>query len=364
MKINIITILDNVNCGTYLQAYALANYLERNGHVVEYTNYIRPSRSWWNMYMSLLKTHKTPIAPFSKIVFLWRWCRCRKKQKEYIKLYLTKKIYHSYKDLLNDPPRADVYITGSDQVWNSWHNNGLDRSFFLGYAPNEAKKISYASSIGMDEFPIAEREDIKDLLNQYAAISVREMPAKQLLIKIGVPSEKIQFVADPTFLLSKKEWGESVSNRLYSCPYVLIYSVENGLNESILRVAKYVAFKKDLKIVSISNTTSKMPGCDFYHNRVDPSLFVSLFYHADFCVVSSFHGTAFSVNFHKDFVTVQPNRFNGRIDSLLSLCGLEGRKYTGTEDIKIFLEQIKYERVSSVIEKLRNQSMDFLKENL
>lgn len=123
----------------------------------------------------------------------------RKKDKNFLKKYLTKKEYYSFNELAQNPPQADIYVTGSDQVWNSSYNKGIDKSFYLDFAPKQKPRISYASSIGMEYIPEHEKQTIIELLSKYQAISVREKKAEQLLNELNLPI-KPTTVLDPTLL--------------------------------------------------------------------------------------------------------------------------------------------------------------------
>ena len=94
--------------------------------------------------------------------------------------------YNSFEDLKSNPPVADVYLTGSDQVWNSIHNRGIDKVFYLAFAPEGKKKCAYAASFGMSEVPQEETEETKNLLQSYNSISVREFSNVDILNKLGI----------------------------------------------------------------------------------------------------------------------------------------------------------------------------------
>lgn len=99
--------------------------------------------------------------------------------------------------------------------------------------------------------------------------------------------------------------------------------------------------------------------CDknFYYST--PDMFISLLLQADFVVVSSFHGTAFSVNFNKPFFTVLPSRFASRIDSLLEKCGLMNRKIS-EYSTNYLDDDIDYQVVNNILEKERVKSFAFI----
>lgn len=162
MKVSLITILDNTNFGTYLQALALSKTIEKLGLDVEIVDYIRPrmsrigSMSWTrNPWKKLLKWLNYPAIE-----------KLRDADHDFLKRFvaLSPVTYSNYKQLKNNPPVADIYVTGSDQVWNSIYNQGIDKAFYLDFADKKAKRVSYAASIGMEDFPATEVKETMQLL--------------------------------------------------------------------------------------------------------------------------------------------------------------------------------------------------------
>ena len=181
MKVAIITILDNINFGTYLQALATGLVVKSLGHDVEIIRYTRPvmtSKGYSRIimkergFLSWLK-HRNDIKRIEKL---------RNMNYAFLEslLPITDE-YTSFEALCQNPPKADIYMTGSDQVWNSIYNRGIDRSFYLDFAPQPSRRIAYAASVGMDDFPESEKTTITSLLKKYDKITVREQAARQLL---------------------------------------------------------------------------------------------------------------------------------------------------------------------------------------
>lgn len=359
MKVAIITILDNTNYGTYLQALATGMAVRKLGYDVEVIHYTR-------QFM-------TPQG-HSKLIFkergFLRWLnRCvlhsqrktyelRDRDYAFLESYIpVTKEYVGYEQLLAAPPQADIYLTGSDQVWNSFYNRGIDKSFYLDFAPQGTRRISYAASIGMSEIPAEEIDETIRLLSKYQAITVREISAKDILSGLGFSSE---VVLDPTLLLDKDEWRRIASHYPFTeCePYLLTYSVEYGKENSIIKhYAVQIAKKERLKIYHI--TYGGVPKDNYYDkifSYATPDLFLNLMLHASFVVVSSFHGTAFSVNFNKPFITVSPSRFNSRIQSLLKITGLESCAVTDDSRNLDCFSSINYDIVNERLAVQRNRS--------
>ena len=330
-RISLITIFDNPNFGTYLQALALGVTLEKFNTKVEIVHYERPA---WHEYSAFRKKVKV-MEPLWEFYYKVRRAKgeiqrvgCRKFVSKYIRVT---KPYYSDLELMADPPVADIYITGSDQVWNTVHNHGVDGAFYLSYAPKGRPRYAYASSIGMEEIPIQYIDTIKDLLSRYSAISVREESNVRLLKQIGIES---QMVLDPTFLIEHEEWIGYAKKMSFDEKYVLAYSVESRDRDiEVGSVARRVADRIGCKLYEVSyfGPEKSIPFCDRHFYYATPDVFLSLVSNACFIVGSSFHITAFAINFRKPFITVAPDRFSSRIDSLLRITHLENRKITGAD---------------------------------
>jgi polysaccharide pyruvyl transferase WcaK-like protein len=368
-KISIITILDNQNIGTYLQAYAFSEILKERGADPSYINYRRKHESVLNNVKHILKKRErsffhSVISAFYRMIVL---IISKRKMRIFIKknANLSEKKYSSSFELKKSPPLADLYITGSDQVWNSIYNKGIDAAYFLDFAPECKKRIAYAASIGMDSFPLQEEKFIVSLLLKYDAISVREMQAAELLKKIGIPGVKL--VLDPTLLLNKTAWEKIGMQDTFKKeePYLLIYSVEDSRKDLVSSCALQVAQERNLKIYQVSSGwfRDRVGDCDRYFSFSTPQRFINLIMQADFMVVSSFHGTAFSVNLNKQFVSVCPDKYNSRIENLLTLLRLENRI---VRDKNFTLPSSDYDAdlVNEILQRERRYSMDFINLNV
>jgi hypothetical protein len=268
--------------------------------------------------------------------------------------------------LKESPPLADIYLTGSDQVWNSIHNHGLDRAFFLDYAAADRPRYAYAASIGSNHIPEPIRDEMLGLLKKYDRISTREASGAELLEQEGV--ENVVTVLDPTLLFDRDMWAEVANGAHFSKtePYLLVYSVESGRKSLVSEVADRVAADRRLKIYFVTpRWFSSCVRCDrkFYFST--PLEFLALFLNADFAVVSSFHGTAFSVNLNIPFVSVVPDRFNSRIASLLELTGLQNRMVS---DLDAALNGagsgVDWDGVNGRLNNERSRSIEFIKETI
>lgn len=364
-KVSLITIFDNCNFGTYLQCLALSKIFERYGATIEIVDYRRRFNQYHRLLYPYTKVSSHNIKSFIRnlgIMYV-RW-----QQHKYIKHFCkVSRRYNSYKSLASNPPIADIYLTGSDQVWNIMHNHGIDKAFYLDYAPAGKRRCAYGASIGMKEIPDEYKIKVKRLLSTYDYISVRESSNKVLLENLGL--KNIDLVLDPTLLLSKNDWKQYIVKSLTpTYNYLLVYSVEKSTQAKIVgEIARKIADDNALKVVCISygGRGSRIPGCDKYYYYSSLERFLTLFYNASFTVVSSFHGTAFSINMNKPFITVAPERFTSRIDSLLELTGLTRRKVNKITDLQDSrLSDINYKSVNIILDKWRNKSFDIIQKNI
>lgn len=364
-RVSLITIFDNCNFGTYLQCLALSKVFERFNAEIEIVDYRRKFNQYHRLLNPLRKGFCYNIKSFIKNLGIMY---VRFREHRYVRRFCkVTHTYYDFDDIKAAPPKADIYITGSDQVWNIAHNRGIDKTFYLDYAPQGIRRCAYGASIGMEEIPNHYKPEIKSLLEKYDYISVRETSNKNLLFQLGI--KDVDVVLDPTLLLNKNDWEKYVVDSLApNYDYLLVYSVEKAEQRKLVgEVARKIADKNGLKVVCISygGKGSRIPGCDkyFYYSSIER--FITLFYHAKFTVVSSFHGTAFSINMNKPFITVTPDQFSSRIDSLLNLTHLGERKVSKVEDIvDISLGEIDFDNVNIILSEWREKSLNIIKSKI
>ena len=360
MKISLVTLHRVFNYGSVLQTYATQEIFKRLGHDVEVVDYITEQRTNKRLFLGSPKAPKSLkrmayifLKSFSVIIkkktfggFLKKNCN------------LTSKKYITADQLINDPPKADIYVTGSDQVWNSKYNEGVDRGFFLEYCPEDKKAIAFVSSFGKDKLDDSEKEITRKYLKKYSAISVREDSATEIISDLGFDST---WLIDPTLQIDKSDWLKIASKRLIKEKYLILMLLYNEDNDAT-KYARAIADAKGLKLVKLSWESHKPRSVDKLMSHRSPQDFLSLFYHADFVVTNSFHGLAFSINFNKQFVIVPRNEFNSRIESLLRLAKLENRLVDSTEKaLRQSSELIDYTYTNSMLDEERKRADDFIK---
>ena len=361
MKISIITLHRVYNYGSVLQAYATQRIFENMGCRVEVIDYITPQRTKKKIlfsngvtnYNASIKSFFYRLAKVGSIFLKEQTFGMFLKKN----LHLTKK-YVTVEDLEKDIPVADIYVTGSDQTWNSDYNEGVDRGFFLDFVPKNKQRIAFVASFGKEKLDIDEIEITRKYIERYSAVSVREDSAVKILQDLG-RCDAIQLI-DPTLQIRKEEWLKIASRRLIKDKYLILMLLYNEDNHAT-EYARKIADEKGLKLVKLCWDVKCPPMVDKLMTHRSPADFLSLFYYAEFVVTNSFHGLAFSINLEKQFLIVPRNHYNSRIESLLRLCHLTERQvYNLDEAQRISKEIIEFQSVFSILEKERENAQKFI----
>ena len=324
MTIGIITIHNSTNYGACLQSWGLYKFLVDNGFNCEIIDLHRPVHSdyvYSNRYTDYrglsIKKHRQSLKDWiykhiydpNKIptARIKKFCEFN----DQIKL---SKRYCSIDELYANPPLYDVYITGSDQLWNPTQPFCIE-PYFLTFVKNGGKKISYAASIGINELTDCEKKDFKKWLETYDYISVREMQAKTLLETFI--EKPIHQVADPTFLLGSDYWRSIAIHPNITKPYILVFKLYKGnaLVDYAARIGKEAG--KKVIVLPMGRKTNR---CKVVKDA-GPLEFLGYMAHADLVITDSFHATVFAIimgakNF---FSYISPtNKRGSRITTLLS----------------------------------------------
>ena len=353
MIIKTITCHKVYNVGASLQAYALAKYLTDLGHDVEIIDY-RPEYLSRHYRLDVVNNPKFD-RPFLRKLYLLAKLPGRIKESkgkrkrnfdEFEKKYLplTKNCYCSNEDLKKNPPLADVYLAGSDQIWNTLFQTGRDITFYLDFAPIESVRASYAASFATENILEEWKEPIKCWLKNMDFISVRESSGVELVKELGINYAKQ--VMDPVFLLDKSIWEGLAMSGEAETPYLLVYDFDR--NSEINEHAKKIAEERNLKIYSIFDNSE----ADCCYTEAGPLEFLGLVRGAEYVISNSFHATAFAIIFEKPFAVFErKEKINTRLKDLIELLGLS----------KIN-NSIEYNKVNLILEKSINESKKYLEE--
>ena len=358
MKIKTITCHDVYNVGASLQAYALVKYLRNLGHQAEIIDYKPLYLQHYQLTGVASPQYDKPVLReiYQLIKLPGRIAARKSRRKKNFDIFtekylpITSKTYTSIDELKANTPEADIYIAGSDQIWNPLFQNGKDPSFFLQFAPNSSKRISYAASFAVDDLAVEDSERMRGWLKSLNAISVREKSGVQLLSKMGLHGVQ---VCDPVFLLERTVW-----EKLAICPkekkYLLVYDFDN--NPEIRKIASELAKKRDLRIISVF----PMEGADGIYKDMGPLEFVGTVLNADTVLSNSFHATAFSLMFQKDFFVVnRKENINTRMQDLLESVGLSARLIRCSDNID-YITAAEWKNVEQLLVKIIEKSKQFL----
>lgn len=351
MRVGILTFTHTINFGASLQAYALQETIRSFGadaEIIEYTNK-EIERKEKNLGFKKLSV-KGLVREFIMGPGL------RKKTKAFDDYEST---HINSGKLLNNTSfnevnsYYDLFITGSDQVWNmsiineDWH-------YFLDFVTDNNKIVSYAPSFGNVPFPRQYYTKAAELLMRFRALSVREVYGKKLIHEIC--GRESQVVLDPTLLLDKVEWQERISFVPTMKNYILVYFPHN--KKRVFDFVKRLKQKTGLPVVYLSISPKIQLGTKTIYDA-SPDEFLGWILHADYVVTGSFHGTAFSLNFGKQFY-YEPSGEGSRIDNIVKLCGAEDRSIE-TSDLDSIID---YGIVQKKLGVLRKESKSWLIEAL
>lgn len=340
-KIGIITILKCNNFGAELQAFATQKILQQMGYdaeIIDYLYYKHPSFKYTQQAKPVWKRNlKTDIIEYVKYqvigkvlnvisaVFVKKQRILNTKFNEF-HLNNTKlsKTYYSIDELYASKMNYDVYMVGSDQVWNPGTGTNLS-PYFLTFAPKEAKKIAYASSFGVSDIADSIKQTYKDWINNIGYLSVREDAGVRIIEQLT--GRESMVVLDPTLLLCKEEWIQLFGVSNHETGYVLIY--ETYRSGKLLQMAYHYAKIHKVPIYRIQTRAILNKKDERIINIEDcgPDDFVRLIANAGLVLTGSFHGTAFSINMGVPFYSIlqKERKNNSRITSLLSKLELEDR---------------------------------------
>lgn len=326
MKIKTITCHDVYNAGASLQAYALVTYLRSLGHDAQVIDY-KPDYLSGHFRLGGVGNPRYD-KPFVRQAYLLaklpgrlraRLGLRKKRYDEFRRAYLPlTRRYASFEELQADPPAADVYFAGSDQIWNTQFRNGRDPAFYLMFAPKDSVRASYAASFAAPHVDTqwAARQGVWIAALDY--VSVRESSGVEILRELGVEGRAVM---DPVFLLPREAWAQLAAAPKTGKPYVLVYDFDGS--DAVKYTAKRLAEKYGWQIRSVG----KAAYADHCDTAVGPREFLGLIAEAQCVLSNSFHATAFSLIFQRPFMTFdRKENLNARMRDLLALVGLKDRK--------------------------------------
>lgn len=346
MKVSIITMHAMHNPGSVFQAFALQDYIGKQGHNVEIIDYCP----------DYFYTEGNGLKYWAKRLLYFRaYESLKNKFSSFIKnnMNLTKR-FVSYNELENQQFGSDVYIVGSDQLWNTDFECGKDLAYYLKFL-KQGKKVSYSTSIGKLNIDDYNKEILIQNLKDFDDISVRELSSSIQLSEIL--GKKVKWVCDPVFLLSKMDYKKFIYDSPLKEPYVMVYI--SPKSDKLDKIVDYY-HQKGVKVVLLGGFTKRCY-CDMHIMDAGPYEFLTFIYNAQTVISSSFHATAFCHIFHKNFITIVPERNGERIMSLLKKTDLQGKAITSEH---ISFEELEKEIDWNLVDKELDEYVDSSKQYL
>lgn len=419
MKIKLVTFAPHPNFGTCLQSYALNYVLRKMGHDVEfiYNRRETPPPTFKHYVFAALKRiikiflsekqisrlkerknamarngqrgNDTPVIlqlPDHRLLgflskcpgykfFAKRWHYGNLQKRKVYKFtfedgnFRMRRLFtHAdYKTVVAD---ADLFITGSDQIWNPFCG-GYNLMMFLEFVNDGTKCVAYSSSISLPELPLSVTSRMKASLQKFSHIAVREQRSVELLSGL-LHRDDIKLVVDPTYLLSAEEW-EEFGNRAeieFAVPdkYIFCYFVGDKRTDVYERmvqdVKRFTGIQNVITLECYDRT--RVYGGGRLYKDAGPYEWVYLLRHASYVCMDSFHATVFALKFQKEFVHTMKNADtetgsqNTRMYDILSRYGILYKNYTADGGTN-WQQRIDYQRLTPLLESEIKDSMDYLK---
>lgn len=365
MKIGILTFHHTSNYGAVLQAYALSQFIQSQGHEVEIIDY-QPdaaNKFYWKAMRFLSRSGPLRIPRFNKDAFhrYWKYHKFQSFFKRYF--HLSKVRFSEREALITYNYQYDLVICGSDQIWcldNPFR--GFDPSFFLDFVTSKtgSRTASYAASCGSTNSFGDKKDKISQLINQIGDISVRD--ANSLRLVQQDCGREATLVLDPTFL---GNYQQLIVRHPIRNKYLLLYQ-HGSLTEAEENLIRHVAHEQNLVIVSVGNH-SLLAKYNFV--AADPREWLGLFSKAEHIFTNTFHGTIFSLIFRRNFTVLARQSKQNKIQDLLSRFGIEHHILNYDEnttfDIKEhFLSETECHNLSEHINQEVEKSKNFLRKCL
>ena len=364
-KVAVITFHRAHNFGSVLQTYALKECVKNIEGEVEYQIIDLFTEKQEQLY-AVFKRNNC-IKNIAKNIFTIPYSRALKQKHDKFNAFIDENFnltsrYKNHEELFNNPPEADYYISGSDQIWNV-RAMDFSPSYYLDFV-KQGKRISYSASFGPlnIDWNQYNKKQVINCLKKYECISVREKgSAENVRNLIG---QEADIHVDPTLLLKKEQWRKIQSNSNYnSGKYILLYCLEPSKKQ--LEIADAISDKLGLPIV-VLRYNNKNDMINHYVKKYDsgPEDFLAYVDHAELVLSSSFHGTVFSMIYHKPFY-VFDGMSDNRISTMLTKMEMEERSLNGLEDIgRVNLLPPDYEKIEVVLEHERKRSEEYLRRAL
>jgi hypothetical protein len=373
------------NYGAVLQCYALVEQLKLWGYEPNVINYSYTNN---NVEMTIDNSIDRSLNAKIKYIFSadvsilqkfqYRINRNNRNnmEKKFINFYEEFLPMHSkdkvtFDELCQHPLNYDYYITGSDQVWNPViHGNQNDPCCFLRFAERESKKIAYAPSFGIKDYPKNLEDNLKKYVVDFDSLSVREKEGKEIIKRVC--NIDVPVVLDPTLMADPIIYNV-ISKKPENLPKKYILCYRFGNMEYSTKIIKEISKALRLPVVELPlSIESYGKGSKLCYN-IGPAEFIGAIQNAEVILTDSFHCTVFSILNKKPFYTFlrqkenEKNNMNGRMIELLNKLNISERLISEEEkcrDLISKLYDIDYTSVYNILDRERNKSQEYLRKSL
>lgn len=360
------------NYGTILQNYAVQTILKENnieGELIRYNIYQdKTNRNKTLIYYKKYGLLKTIIRILFKVLTYFFQKRINKKNKNrnfnsFVNMYIkhSTSVYKTANEISQNYPQKDLYIAGSDQIWNvsslisDYARKEIPIAFLL-FAPKNSIKMSFAASFGKDNFSSFMENDIKKALKDFSFISVREPSGIDICKKLGY--ENAVYHIDPTLLLTKEQYQKLYTKEKNKKKYILLYLLNDKTEFDIQKFYKWAKLE-NLDVIYVNGNTNNF---SFTLRKITyPSIpqWLKLIDEAEYVFTNSYHGCIFSILFNKEFYYINQKKYiskpNIRITSLFDTLNIQDRVFKG--DYKsIKKNKINYDIINSFLDEYRKNS--------
>lgn len=357
-KVGVLTFVWSRNYGAILQAWALQAVISSLGFDCELINFRRNHDRRFRQILSFLREGQVVRSAKEFLIELLNWRKhSRFNAFRRAEMRLSPRTCLNCGDLQTLSDQYDVMICGSDQVWNTELTQDAHTSYLLDFPANEHMlRIAYAASIGKESIDSSMLETFSRCLKRFDAISIREKSASDLIKSLAC--RDISAVLDPSLLLTMEEWTNLSAEVRLPTPYLLVYSF--GSPPALRQLVDTVAEERGLNVVTFHKRrhyrreVARIPSAG-------PREFLGAFSKANFVITNSFHGTAFSIVFKKQFLSVATNNKSSRLRDLLDALDLGQRLVVdgSMKDLEV-RSPIDYAHAEVKLSDLRKHSIAFL----
>lgn len=354
MKIDVITLHAVKNYGSVLQAYATKKLFESYGHEVRVINYVKNESKDENLLYFWAGNNVVKQIVMLPTIKRWKtvfggFCKTE--------LNVGSREFTSEDDFKNYPLNADVYCTGSDQVWNSKWNNGILPMLYLNFVPANKYKFAFAASFGQEKLSAEEIAKTKEYISQYKHISVREDSAKRIIEEQYKYPNAIHII-DPTLCVDRDFWRKCAKPAFGNDDYILIYNLNRS--REFDSYAKELSRRTGLKLKRLCMRYDQVLRCGQSVIIPDIFEFISLIDNAQYVLTDSFHATAFSMNMNTMPICIYPNEFGGRIESFLKMTNSLQCHVNGYDDFDVVNRKVDFCAVNEILDKEREKARNYL----